>query len=105
LAYAVEHGRNFAELLRTIPADYITRLRTSIVFVVRPQRSFRTAAATDPFRLLSEWDGQVRIDAHTEMLFKLFDVPFMVIAEASAAAREAQVDWCLAARGFKEVGQ
>jgi hypothetical protein len=39
------------------------------------------------------------------MLFKLFDVPFMVIAEASAAAREAQVDWCLAARGFKEVGQ
>ena len=105
LAYAVEHARNFGELLHTIPADYITQLRTSIVFVVRPQRSFRTAAATDPFRLLSEWDGQVRIDAHTEMLFKLFDVPFMVIAEASAAAREAQVDWCLAARGFKAVGQ
>ena len=105
LAYAVEHGRNFAELLRTIPANYIEQLRTSIVFVVRPQRSFRTTAATDPFRLLSEWDGQVRIDAHTEMLFKLFDVPFMVIAEASAAAREAQVDWCLAARGFKEVGR
>ena len=75
------------------------------MFVVRPQRSFRTAAATDPFRLLSEWDGQVRIDAHTEMLFKLFEVPFMVIAEAGAAAREAQVDWCLAARGFRAVGQ
>ena len=104
LAYAVEHGRNFAELLRTIPADYITQLRASVVFVVRPQRSFRTAAATDPFRLLSEWDGQVRIDAHTEMLFKLFEVPFMVIAEAGAAAREAQVDWCLAARGFRAVG-
>jgi len=103
LAYAVEHGRNFSELLHTIPNEYITDLRTSVVFVVRPQRSFRTAAATDPFRLLSEWDSQVRIDAHTEMLFKLFDVPYVVIAESGAAARESLVDWCLEARGFRAV--
>lgn len=102
LAYAAEHGTNFKALHDSIPASYIEHLQASIVFIVRPQRSFRQAASADPFRMLSEWEAQCRIDAHTEMLFKLHSVPFVVIAEPSAAAREALVDWCLAAKGFSK---
>jgi hypothetical protein len=103
LAYAAEHARNFRELYLAVPMDYLAHLRESVVFLVRPQRALRVAASADPFRLLSEWEGQVRIDAVVEALFKLWDVDCIPVAEADSAHRETLVDYVLAARGFRKV--
>lgn len=103
LAYAQRHARNFRELYEAVPAGYLANLRESVVFLVRPQRSLRNAAGADPFRLLSEWEGQVRIDAVTETLFNLWGVDYVPIDEADSAHREAMIDWCLKAKGFRKV--
>jgi len=105
LAYAEEHARNFGKLFHTVKAEYLASLRQSIVFLVRPQRALRPQASTDPFRLLSEWEGQVRIDAVVETLFQIWNIPYIPIVEVDSSRRERLVDWCLAARGFKAVGQ
>lgn len=101
LAYAEEHARNFGKLFHAVKAEYLASLRQSIVFLVRPQRALRPQASTDPFRLLSEWEGQVRIDAVVETLFQIWSIPYIPIVEVDSSRRERLVDWCLQAHGFR----
>jgi nicotinamide riboside kinase len=98
IAYASEHGRCFAELVRREEVcAYVERQRGDVVFLVRPHRELR---AEDGVRTLPSWEGQQRIDAKIELLLQLWDIPRVVLAESSAARREEMIDWCLQARGF-----
>lgn len=100
LAYASSHGRCVADLAdRSEVKEYVARQREAVVFLVRPHKELR---AEDGTRALPSWEGQNRIDAKIELLLQLWRVPHVVIAEASAARREEQIDWCLKARGFKK---
>lgn len=103
LAYARAHARNFVDLFSRVPPAYLADLRESVVFLVRPQRALRPAAAGDAGRLLPEWEGQVRIDETIGTLFKLWRVPFVGVEMASAAEREEFVDYVLSVRGFHKL--
>ncbi len=103
LAYARSHARNFADLWESVPASYLADLRQSVVFLVRPQRALRQAAAQDSGRALSDWDAQVRIDETVGTMFKLWRVPYVTVDMPGAAERDEFVDWCLEARGFRRV--
>ena len=100
LCYASEHGRCVADLAeRPEVREYVTRQREAVVFLVRPHHELR---AEDGTRALPSWEGQNRIDAKIELLLQLWRVPHVVIAEASAARREEQIDYILTAKGFKK---
>ena len=100
IVYASEFGRCAADLSeRPEVKEYVARQREAVVFLVRPHKELRTEDGT---RALPSWEGQNRIDAKIELLLQLWRVPHVVIAEASAARREEQIDWCLKARGFKK---
>ena len=102
LAYASEYGRCFGELAaREEVQKYVEAQRVDVVFLVRPHRALR---AEDGVRVLPSWEEQQRLDAKIELLLQLWGVPHVVIAENSAARREEQIDWCLAARGFTKHG-
>ena len=102
LAYASEYGRCFGELAaREEVQKYVETQRADVVFLVRPHRALR---AEDGVRVLPSWEEQQRLDAKIELLLQLWGVPHVVIAENSAARREEQIDWCLAARGFTKHG-
>lgn len=102
LAYASEYGRCFGELAaREEVQKYVEAQRADVVFLVRPHRALR---AEDGVRVLPSWEEQQRLDAKIELLLQLWGVPHVVIAENSAARREEQIDWCLAARGFTKHG-
>ena len=101
LAYASEYGRCFAELAaREEVQQYVEAQRADVVFLVRPHKALR---AEDGVRVLPSWEAQQRLDAKIELLLQLWGVPHVVIAEDSAARREEQIDWCLAARGFTKI--
>ena len=102
LAYASEYGRCFAELAaREEVQQYVEAQRADVVFLVRPHKELR---AEDGVRVLPSWEAQQRLDAKIELLLQLWDIPHVVISEHSAARREEQIDWCLAARGFTKHG-
>ena len=101
LAYASEYGRCFAELAaREEVQQYVEAQRADVVFLVRPHKELR---AEDGVRVLPSWEAQQRLDAKIELLLQLWDIPHVVISEHSAARREEQIDWCLAARGFTKI--
>lgn len=100
ICYASEHGRCAADLAeRPEVKEYVARQREAVVFLVRPHKELR---AEDGTRALPSWEGQNRIDAKIELLLQLWRVPHVVIAEASAARREEQIDYILTAKGFKK---
>lgn len=103
LAYARSHARNFAELWESVPKQYLDDLRQSVVFLVRPQKALRSSASLDQGRLLSEWEGQIRIDETIGTMFKLWRVPYVTVDMLGAAERDEFVDYILAGRGFKRV--
>lgn len=97
LTYAALHARCFSELInRPEVLPYIEKQRNDIVFLVRPQKGLRKR---DGVRVLPTWEMQQRIDFGIELLLKQFDVPYVTIEMASAAAREDFVDYVLKARG------
>lgn len=98
LAYATLYADNFADLLAQVPRDYVENLRSSIVFLVRPQHKLLGAA--DGVRAVVSWEAQVRVDQTIETLLRLWRVRFVSIEALCAVARQEQVDWCLQARGF-----
>jgi len=103
LAYARSHARNFADLWESVPKQYLNDLQQSVVFLVRPQKALRGIASQDTGRLLSEWEGQIRIDETIGTMFKLWRVPYVTIDMLGAAERDEFVDYILAGRGFKRV--
>lgn len=103
LAYARAHALNFADLFDSVPEDYKQRLRSAVVFLVRPQESFREAAKRDPGRLLPDWEGQVRIDETIGTIFKIWRVKYVRVEMPGDADRTEFVDYILAARGFRRV--
>ena len=103
LAYASEYGRCFGELARAKRCRSTSRRSGRMwVFLVRPHRALR---AEDGVRVLPSWEEQQRLDAKIELLLQLWGVPHVVIAENSAARREEQIDWCLAARGSQNMDE
>ena len=101
VAYLAAHGLGLADLLASVDMDrYLARVRSGVVFFVRPHGS---TVRADEARPQEDTDtaGQHQIDGAVRTLLELWRIPYVPIPAASPKDRQLIIGSILDRDGFK----